>query len=219
MPASQKTLYIAESSINRFFWKHKDVYYWTFTFADNVVDKGEAERRVKPLRDAFSRRGFEYFGVWERQTRGAWHLHMLVDHWLDVTKLRPWLVARGWGVQMRAEHVSKRSWYDPERGQWMHDANRENAVKRYLLKYLTKTFREEVDGKKKIVFSTRGAKSGTTRFKWHWSIHPGAYLYHYGRELFIEVNGRLPRWCDISDVIRFGVEAVDWLSVDPLWDG
>jgi hypothetical protein len=51
----------------------------TLTFAENVTEKAEASRRFNSLRTALFGLGIRsYMGCWERQTRGAWHLHLLV---------------------------------------------------------------------------------------------------------------------------------------------
>jgi hypothetical protein len=52
---------------------------FTLTFAENITEKAEASRRFNSLRTAFAKLGVRSFlGCWERQKRGAWHLHLLV---------------------------------------------------------------------------------------------------------------------------------------------
>lgn len=57
----------------------------TLTFADNVRDHKEASRRFNSLKTHFFPL---HFGCWmlvkERQTRGAWHYHLLVDCKTDI---------------------------------------------------------------------------------------------------------------------------------------
>ena len=51
----------------------------TLTFAENITEKAEASRRFNSLRSALFALGIlSYIGCWERQTRGAWHLHLLI---------------------------------------------------------------------------------------------------------------------------------------------
>jgi hypothetical protein len=53
------------------------------TFAENITEKAEASRRFNSLRPALFALGvLSFIGCWERQMRGAWHLHLLValDH-------------------------------------------------------------------------------------------------------------------------------------------
>jgi len=51
----------------------------TLTFAENITEKEEASRRFNSLRSALFALGIlSFIGCWERQMRGAWHLHLLV---------------------------------------------------------------------------------------------------------------------------------------------
>jgi len=51
----------------------------TLTFAENITEKTEASRRFNSLRTALFGLGIRsYIGCWERQKRGAWHLHLVV---------------------------------------------------------------------------------------------------------------------------------------------
>jgi hypothetical protein len=51
----------------------------TLTFAENIKDKAEASRRFNSLRPALISLGIRSFiGCWERQERGAWHLHLVI---------------------------------------------------------------------------------------------------------------------------------------------
>jgi len=51
----------------------------TLTFAENITEKAEASRRFNSLRSALVDLGIlSYIGCWERQKRGAWHLHLIV---------------------------------------------------------------------------------------------------------------------------------------------
>lgn len=61
-----------------------NVGFLTLTFVDNVKDNKEASKRFKSLRTNL----FYLFGSWmlvkERQKRGAWHYHLLVDCRTDI---------------------------------------------------------------------------------------------------------------------------------------
>jgi hypothetical protein len=51
----------------------------TLTFAENITEKAEASRRFNSLRPALFALGvLSFIGCWERQMRGAWHLHLLI---------------------------------------------------------------------------------------------------------------------------------------------
>jgi len=95
----------------------------TLTFAENVAEKKEAMRRWHCLRDrlrrfyakkAAKRKGtegaleaedFQAAGVWQRQKRGAWHLHLFVNIFIPVAWLRAAAVECGFGQQMRIDMI------------------------------------------------------------------------------------------------------------------
>jgi hypothetical protein len=54
-------------------------FFFTLTFRDNVKDKKEAVKRWNIIRTSISKKFkiFHYICVWERQKRGAWHLHLI----------------------------------------------------------------------------------------------------------------------------------------------
>ncbi len=216
MGASLKTRYVAEQSLVEFFRRRSVVFYWTFTFAENEEDKEVAEARLKPLRDLIKRRGGEELHFWERQERGAWHVHLVTNVYLDVTWLRPWMVARGWGPIMRVERVrGDRSEtlhaHASDRG--VHGRSREGLI-RYLLKYLTKSLGEGHSWEKNFGGSA-SAKAGTTTFKWVPWIRAGSMLYAAGAILFFQLEGRAPTFHDIGYCIRLGYEETGWANVDP----
>ena len=215
MPASGKSLYIAQVSLSRFFAKHETVYYWTFTFEECLANKAEAERRWKPFVDLVHRRGGEHLEFWELQERGAWHVHCVTEVFFDVNWLRPWMVARGWGRIMNVKRVcSRRVWVDQVG--WQRDEREEARLVRYLTKYLTKCMAGTSAFKKKAFGATATAKAGTTIFKWLPEFKPGAYLYYYGRQAFFEMFGRAPSWKAMGLVMRIGYELTGWCDVDPL---
>lgn len=214
MPASSKTRYIAEASIRAFFARHPVTFYWTFTFAEVVHDKGVAEARFKPLVDLIRRRGGEHLEFWELQARGCWHVHLLTDTFLDVNWLRPWLKKRGWGPQMKVVKVqAQRVWVDGEG--WVRDDRGEARLVRYLCKYLTKAFAAASHFKKKAFGGSARARIGTTIFKWVPWFNPWAYLYAKGAERFRLRQGRCPRFSEMGLVMRIGYHVSGWANVDP----
>jgi len=177
-----KSKYLAEVSLLQFFTRwYPHVWYLTFTFQENITDKAEAERRFKPLKDWFARRGVAYYGVWERQKRGAWHIHLLVNRYCDVNTLRPFLTLRGWGTQMRFERVGKgsRRWGDPEK------------LVKYLLKYLSKQATEDFPGRTRATTAGHDSKAGTVNFTWNTEV---ARLWREGKTAFKGHFGRDPLW-------------------------
>lgn len=149
--------------------------------------------------DLVNRKGGEHLEFWELQERGAWHVHCLTNIYLDVNWLRPWMVARGWGPIMKVKRADQTG----------------SGLVSYLSKYLTKCFRNTSTRFKKGFGGSRPAKAGTTNFKWAPHIRPGAYLFAAGVSLFISFQGHFPRFRDIGQVIRMGVEETQWLEIDP----
>jgi len=198
----------------------------TLTFAENVTDKEAAMKCWHRLAERIRRRypQLRGVGVWQRQKRGAWHPHCLVNHYIDVNQLRPWMVARGWGQQMRADIVGGgqiSTGGRNGRGVWRPQWEGGGRIISYLTKYLTKGFGSSTDraaaAKKKCFSGSVSVKKGTTNFKWMPEERPGAYLWSWGRELFSQLNGHPPTFRNIGEVIRLGVEHSGWANVDPWW--
>lgn len=215
MAASSKTRYIAEASIRAFFARHPVTFYWTFTFADEVLEKGEAQKRFKPLVDLIRARGGEHLEFWELHPSGhGWHVHLLTDLYLDVNWLRPWLVRRRWGPIMKVKKVqSRRVWIDGEG--WVRDDREEARLVRYLCKYLTKAFAAASQFKKKCFGGSAQSKIGTTLFKWVPWLNPWSYLYAVGAARFRDHQGRCPRFTEMNLVLRIGYHVSGWSEVDP----
>lgn len=218
MAAAGKSLFIAQQSLTRFFARRDVVYYWTLTFAENLLDKAEAERRWKPIVDLIKRRGGEHLEFWELQERGAWHVHFVTDIYIDVVWFREWTVKRGWGPIMKVKAVRSPRRWNPDKHTWERDDRLEAGLIRYLLKYLTKCFRQTIAFKTKAFGGTVRSKVGNTHFKWVPEVHPGAYLYFHGRQLYQTLFGHGPTFEDLNFVIRLGYEATDWGSVDFLYE-
>ena len=236
-----KTRYLAELSIEQFIEHNSGrCWFWTFSepprFGDPPSDnpavqarrdsfigplparwsKDEAESHYKPFKDWCARRGVKMVTVWERQKRGSWHPHVLVNHYIDVNWLRPWMVERGWGPQMKVESLHHKR--TVEGGRWTVFEGGAQHVIRYLTKYLTKSRTGVEDYKKKIFSASKSVKVGNTHFRWLPEIRPGAMLYHFGRSLFHQLYGELPTFRDMMACIRLGVEDTGWADVDFLWE-
>lgn len=219
-----KTRYLAELSIERFVLTHRNVYFWTFTEPGRLAgeaywSKTEAEESVKPFLDLLRRRGFEFLLVWERQKRGSWHPHILINGRLDVSLVRPWMMKRGWGQQMRVEWVV--------RGARMFDSFGNVTTQKDLVGYLTKKLRsyllkartdDAVEPRKKFFGGTARSKAGNVRFAWNPATDTAhTFLYYYGRNLFVDMFGTPPTFRDLPVVLKLGFEDRDWASVDFLY--
>lgn len=211
-----KTRYLAEQSLYAFARRHPLFYFWTLTFADHVDDKDEANKRFKPLQDRLTRSGAEFHAFWERTKIGRWHLHFVTNTYLDVNELRPWLMARGWGQQMRVQRIEA----SPARFDghtWRSDESCVKRVVLYLVKYCTKALVDESGQRKKVYSASQGAKCGTVKFQWVPWVNPTAYLFYWGKLQWFDLYGETPDFKIFHAVVRLGVEVTNWLEIDPWW--
>lgn len=181
----------------------------TLTFHDNVTAKSEAETRFARLRERL-RRIYPTLlgvGVWQRQTRGAWHLHLVLDRQIPVDWLRPAAVACGFGSFVNLKHIK------PTNG--FRDAGGVERVSRYVSRYVTRGFRSEEDGKARLVCYIRpkASRMCTCRFTWGGGLHK---LFRAGRGNFYEIFGYLPTRDDWVLVVRLGWEMLDTVEQDKL---
>lgn len=188
------------------------VTFFTFTMRD-VCSKGEAEHRLEPFKDLVRRRGGNLAGVWERQVRGAWHVHGFVDLYFDVRELRPWMVERGWGQQMFLKRLDVKAHFNGQT--WIVDVSSVKWALRYILKYVTKSFADDEGNRMRPFFCTARVKAATVRFSWRKEVNPSSYLHYWGRALFLTLYGRQPKFHELDHVMRLGLEDTDWASVDP----
>lgn len=165
----------------------------------------------------------EYLAFWELQKRGSWHLHLLTSVYLDVNWLRPWMVSRGWGPQMRVELVKvSHGFVTPLDGKpdfrtfGPHTSSGAHRLANYLTKYLTKSL-DDVPGKKPFSGSA-AAKCGTVGFCWMPEVNPYAYFFYWGRLLFFDMHGRSPKFHEFRHVMRLGYEDCGWAAIDPWSD-
>lgn len=217
-----RTRSAAEFNLVAFIQAHPTCYYWTFTVQRNVTEKSEVEKMVKPLWDLLKRHGASRWGVWEKQERGAWHLHMMTDKYFDVSWLRPWMVERGWGPQMFVKRIQARG--RPNGEGWEVDVRDQLGLIRYLMKYVTKDLSTDKGDRIKPVCSDNASRRSTVRFDFAPWVNPLAYLYRMGRQAFFAMHGELPtgRHDGIRDwhkswayLVRLGAEWVDWFDTDP----
>lgn len=223
-----KTRYVAQVSIERFLLTHKNVYLCTFTEPGDPLDgspfvprsKTDAEKALKPYLDYLRRRGIDHLVCWELQKRLAWHPHVLQNGRCDVVEMRPWMMERGWGVQMRFDWVRRHGVMYDKHG---HPGD-SKAVVNYLTKklyfYLTKARTDEaVEPRKKFFGGTRTAKCGNNRFSWNPATDTAhAMIYYYGRNLFWDMFQTPVTFRDLPIVMRLGLEDTNWLDVDFLYD-
>lgn len=178
-----KTAYVCELSIVELVRRHPHSILCTLTFHDCITDKPEARKRWRRLRERISRKwpGLEAVGVWQRQDRGAWHLHLVCSQRLPVGELRAMAVECGFGQMMRLDYIGGRNGY--------RRSNRAGSVRgvvRYLCRYLTRDLTEG-RGDGCLVVYVR-AKRGTVKFTWTKGL---AKLWRLGMDYLTSLEHRV----------------------------
>jgi hypothetical protein len=210
-------------------------YYWTFTFHACEPDRASALRRFKPFRDLVARRGGQIHPFWELQQRGSWHVHCLINVYLDVNWLRPWMMNPrhgGWGQQMYVDRVfsfgrgEDRVWY------YTHPVKRQptNLVN-YLVKYLVKDLWEQKLAKAsgqavrlyRAASPSRGARRTSRRSRvdgWMWTRaeRPGMFFHQEGAAWWKTNMGRRPRFADMRSVMHAGYVVSEHRKLYPEFD-
>jgi hypothetical protein len=164
----------------------------TLTFAENITEKADASRRFNSLRPALLALGvLSFIGCWERQMRGAWHLHLLValahpvrnqpDARVYLQKLRDivcgtaenehkdgLLVKRGFGYIHHLAPIKKTA----------------ARFAGYFTSYLTKTWKE-LQGEKKrvrlITYARNVSRCASVHFSWN---GPGGINWRRKKRMF-----------------------------------
>lgn len=178
-------------------------YFNTFTFEENIQDKAEAETRWRRFKARLLRRWPELrgVGVWQRQRRGAWHLHLVCDRFLPVVALRAWAVECGFGKMMKFRLIEGTG-----RRAYGGDVWSAKRVADYLVRYIVRDFglNEHDDSGARVVCYIGGSRACTVSFAW---VKGFAQIYRRGRALWSECfPGRQPTFDDYWFIIRLGWE-------------
>lgn len=159
----------------------------TLTFRDNVSDNKEASRRFDSLNKHFIA---QHFGSWmlvkERQHRGAWHFHLLVDCLRDIRtgfdfdavlpdsgtrpdyrSVSPYL--RGLWNLLRAKLPS----YGFGRSELIPLKTSDEAVSRYVGKYISKHMGERKEEDKGVRLTSYSSNFSRYSPKFAWNT-PGS---------------------------------------------
>jgi len=170
----------------------------TLTFAENITSKSEAEVRWGRLRERLRRRypNLKGVGVWQRQSRGAWHLHLVIDRQLDINWLRPAAMACGFGTFINLRFVKKMDGF--------RDMGGAVKVARYIARYVTRDERGIEDkGVRIVCFIGRETRIASTRFGWAAGL---SQLWRYGRAEFFTIFGCAPSAGQYGLCVRLGWE-------------
>lgn len=174
----------------------------TFTFQENLTDKGEAQGRWRRLKERLRRqwphtRGV---GVWQRQKRGAWHLHYVFSQYLDVVLLREAALQCGFGPMLNLRYIDRGV---KSKAIWSF-----RRVTSYMTRYVLRDVDEIDKGVRVVDYHGPHARIASVRFSWARGF---ARLYRAGRtawsEMFAEREGQ-PGWDSYWFLIRLGFETL-----------
>jgi hypothetical protein len=199
----------------------------TLTFADNVRDQKEAYRRFKSMNVHFLS---ERFGDWilvkERQKRGAWHYHILIDCKCDIRSGVDFFELQE-GVYSSANANLRAIWSDlrsamPKygfgRSELLPLRSNGEAVGRYVGKYISKHVGARAEEDKGVrLFSTSGGfKAANTKFGWNtpgnwvWRMKVKTYANFLGIKDYADLKHVLgARWADerVEEICQISLPA------------
>jgi len=154
----------------------------TLTFKENVTEHKEATRRLKSLRKHFLTPNFgEWMRVSERQKRGAWHFHILIDCGKDIrTGIN---FDQIYGKNGRPQYSSAQPFlrslwsslrsackkYGFGRSELLPIQSNKEGISKYIGKYLSKhnVLRDEKDKGVRLVGYSSKSHRTNTKFQWH----------------------------------------------------
>ena len=198
----------------------------TLTFADNVSDHKEAYRRFCSMRNRLLSK---HFGAWvmvkERQKRGAWHYHLLVDCFFDIRTGINWEEIHN-GKYSSASQVLRNYWdllrnelpkYNFGRSELLPIESTVEGMSKYIGKYISKHVgaRREEDKGVRLFSASRGQILSSTKFSWNtkggkkWRSQLKAFCNHYGFKSSDELKDQFgSHWAYFlaDDIINFGGE-------------
>jgi hypothetical protein len=173
----------------------------TFTFKENIVDSLEREKRWRRLKARMLRRWpcLVGCGAWQRQKRGAWHAHIVINQWVEAVELRQMCLDTGFGTFLDLKPVSCRDGFrnmpgSPGQHLW--------RCCRYVTRYLVRDVGRD-PGERTGIFFGDLARSCTVRFAWTNGL---SRLWRIGCREFFDVFGEVPSWRNATFVMRFGWE-------------
>lgn len=169
----------------------------TLTFADNVQDYKEAQRRFNSLASNALRHLYvDYIRVWERTKRGRIHYHLLVVCKDDI---RTGFDFAGIAQQdySSANAAIRHQWawwrknakqYGFGRTELLPIKSTAEGIARYVGKYISKNVqqREERDKGSRLVEYSRGARTASTRFNF---VSEGSQQWRQKMAVFAAIVG------------------------------
>ena len=205
-PYHQKSAYALSENVGRFcsLYGLENCGFLTLTFPDNVQDHKEASRRFNNMNRRFLS---TFYGEWiwdrERQKRGAWHYHIIIQCKGDIRTGFDWEEYRAWitdyqaGKKRRLKTGSPllRSLWDlnnrafPKYGfgrvELLPIRSSSEAVAKYVGKYISKQIgqRPEEDKGVRLTGHSSGFIASKPTFSWN---SPGAKKWRQNLALFAQ---------------------------------
>ena len=189
-PYHQKSAFTLGENVRRFcdLYGVQNCGFLTLTFPDNVTDHKEASRRFNSMNSNFLS---TFYGEWiwarERQKRGAWHYHLVVQCRGDIRtgfdwdEYRQWLTDYSQGKRRRLRtgnpllrslwEMNNRAFpsYGFGRVELLPIRRTVDAVASYVGKYISKQIgqRPEEDKGVRLTAHSAGFVAGCPKFSWN----------------------------------------------------
>lgn len=186
----------------------------TFTFRENLTDKKEAAQCWRKLKERLRRsdKDLRGVGVWQRQKRGAWHLHYVFDTYMDIHWLRPVAVECGFGPMLNlriCEDIAA-----PQNKTWSRC-----RVVNYMTRYITRDMQidpclqgdqhpdgdQHLSNKNVRIVDYMMRRVATTAFSWAGGM---SFVWRVGRQTWSDLFGGTPHFSEREFVLRLGMEAL-----------
>ncbi len=198
-PSHKKTAHMLKETVQHLATVHgiDRIGLLTLTFADQVTDAKEAQRRYHSLRtNILSKRYLEFVRVLERQASGRIHYHLVVVLKADIRTGANFeefekKTYKSANVALRSEWAFWRRnapAYGFGRTELLPVKSNAEAIGRYVGKYVSKHvgMRLPADRVARLVSYSGGAKIGTTNFAWNsvrawlWRAKLAKWALHHG---------------------------------------
>lgn len=163
------------------------LWFLTLTFQENLTDLGEAWKRWKPIADWLRHRGISAVGAWQQQKRGAWHIHLIVDGYIQVVLMRDFAKGHGWGSFLNVQKIVRPPATQDEAKAELRRAIR--YVARYVQRDIVEAHRADAAAGRKVCLYLCGTKKATVRFNFTGGLH---HVWRLGCALWCEVWGWRP---------------------------
>ena len=235
-PYHQKAAFALGDNVHRFCTLHgiDRCAFLTLTFPDNVTDPKEASRRFNSMNTHYLG---SCYGAWiwarERQKRGAWHYHLVIECPGDVRtgfdwdEYRQWLTdySQGKRRRLRTGNPLLRSLWEANRAAFARFGfgrtellpirSTVDAVASYVGKYIAKQVsqRPEEDKGVRLTGHSRGWSASSPRFSWNsegakqWRRNLALFAIHAcgcsGHDDFLEKAPRRWAYRYRSDIMSY----------------